>query len=393
LAPDPGFGIYLHWPFCRAICPYCDFNVHRRSHVDQARWRRALVRELGYFLGAAPGRTVTSIYFGGGTPSLMAPATAVAVIACVRRHARLAPDVEITLEANPSSADAGRFAEYRAAGATRMSLGVQALDDAALATLGRDHDAAEARRAIATAAAVFPEVTFDLIYARPGQTVAAWRRELDSALALAAGHLSLYQLTIEPGTAFHRAVRRGTLSVPDDGAGATLYAVAQERCAAAGLPAYEISNHAAPGHEGRHNLTCWRYGDYLGIGPGAHGRFAVGAERHHTRQFERPEVWLDAVETAGHGTEATGTIDRAGRATEMLLAGLRLAEGVSLARFEAVVGAPFAALFPSRALEPLIEGGLLADDGRTVRATARGRAVLDGLLDRLLGAMVPPAES
>ena len=276
--PEPGFGIYVHWPFCRAICPYCDFNVHRRGGVDQARWRRALVRELEFFAGRTPGRTVTSIYFGGGTPSLMAPETTAAVIECARRHTTLAPDAEITLEANPSSADAGRFAEFRGAGVTRLSLGVQALDDAALAVLGRDHDAAEARRAIAAAAAVFPAVSFDLIYARPSQTAAAWGAELNAALALAAGHLSLYQLTIEPGTAFHRAARRGTLKVPDDDAGATLYAIAQERCAAAGLPSYEISNHAASGHEGRHNLTTWRGGEYLGIGPGAHGRFNVGGE-------------------------------------------------------------------------------------------------------------------
>ncbi len=390
-ADAPGFGIYVHWPFCRAICPYCDFNVHRRGAVDQPRWARALVRELEYFAARASGQLATSLYFGGGTPSLMAPETVAAVIAAARRHAALAPDAEITLEANPSSADAGRFAAYRAAGVTRLSLGVQALDDAALSALGRDHDAAEARRALATAAAVFPAMSFDLIYARPGQSAPAWRRELDTALALAAGHLSLYQLTIEPGTAFHRAVRRGTLKVPDDDTGAALYAIAQERCAAAGLAAYEISNHAAPGHHGRHNLTCWRYGEYLGIGPGAHGRLGVGTERLHTRQLERPEAWIGAVESAGHGTEATGPIDRAGRATEMALMGLRLAEGVSLARFEAIVGVPLAAIFPRPTLDPLVEGGLLALDEATLRATARGRPLLDGILDRLLGAIALPA--
>ena len=388
----PGFGIYVHWPFCRAICPYCDFNVHRRDRVDQARWRRALVAELEHFVGRAAGRSATSLYFGGGTPSLMAPETIAAVIAWARDHAGLAADAEVTLEANPSSADAARFAAFRAAGVNRLSLGVQALDDAALSALGRDHDAAEAHRALA-AAGVFPAMTFDLIYARPGQSAAAWGAELDAALALAAGHLSLYQLTIEPGTAFHRAARRGTLNVPDADAGAALYAIAQERCAAAGLSAYEISNHAAPGHEGRHNLTCWRYGEYLGIGPGAHGRLGVGSERSHTRQLARPEAWLDAVETAGHGTEASGPIDRAGRATEMLLLGLRLAEGVSLARFEAVVGTPFESMVPRRALDPLIEAGLLVHDGVGLRATERGRAVLDGVLDRVLGAMAAPANS
>lgn len=387
----PGFGIYVHWPFCRAICPYCDFNVHRRARIDQARWRRALVAELEHFAGRTPGRIATSVYFGGGTPSLMDPETVAAVIAGAHRHAALAADAEITLEANPSSADAARFAAFRDAGVTRLSLGVQAFDDAALTALGRDHDAAQARRALAAAAGVFPATTFDLIYARPGQSAAAWRRELDAALALAAGHLSLYQLTIEPGTAFHRAARRGTLNVPD--AGAALYAIAQERCAAAGLSAYEISNHAAPGHEGRHNLTCWRYGEYLGIGPGAHGRLGVGSKRFHTRQLARPEAWLAAVESAGHGTKVTGPIDRAGRAAEMLLLGLRLAEGVSLARFEAVVGAPFETMVPSCALDPLIEGGLLVHDRVGLRATERGRAVLDGVLDRVLDAMAAPVSS
>ena len=382
----------MHWPFCRAICPYCDFNVHRREGIDQGRWARALVRELAYFAERAAGRVATSLYFGGGTPSLMSPETVAAVIAAARRHAALAPDAEVSLEANPSSADAGRFAEYRAIGVTRLSLGVQALDDAALAALGRDHDAAAARHAL-DAAAVFPAMSFDLIYARPGQTAAAWRDELDAALAFAAGHLSLYQLTIEPGTAFHRAARRGILHPPDDGAAATLFAIAQERCAAAGLAAYEISNHAAPGHEGRHNLTCWRYGEYLGIGPGAHGRLGVGSARSHTRQLQRPEAWIDAVESVGHGTEATGPIERADRAAEMLLMGLRLAEGVSLARFAGIVGAPLAALIPSAALDPLVEGELLALDEHRLRATERGRRLLDGVLDRLLGAMAAPPSS
>ena len=391
--PDaPGFGIYVHWPFCRAICPYCDFNVHRRAEIDHARWARALVRELETFAARTPGRAATSVYFGGGTPSLMAPETVAAVLEGARRHAGLAADAEITLEANPSSSDAARYAAFRAAGVTRLSVGVQSLDDAALSALGRDHDAAEARRALA-AAAGFPAMTFDLIYARPGQTAAAWRRELDDALALADGHISLYQLTIEPGTAFHRAVRRGALRLPDEDTAATLYDVAQDRCAAAGLPAYEISNHAAPGREGRHNLTYWRYGEYFGLGPGAHGRLGTANERFHTRQIARPEAWLSAVETAGHGTEARGPIDRAGRVAEMLMMGLRLAEGVSLARFEAVVGAPFDAVFPGRALDPLVEGGLLVHDGPRLRATARGRRLLDGVLDRLLGAMALPASS
>ena len=391
--PEAGFGIYVHWPFCRTICPYCDFNVHRRRAVDHARWRRALVRELGYFAGRTPGRTVTSIYFGGGTPSLMAPATVAAVIEGAQRRFTLAPDAEITLEANPSSADTAAFAAFRAAGVNRLVLGVQALDDDALAMLGRDHDAAAARRAIAAAQATFPETSFDLIYARPGQGPAAWGAELDQALILAAGHLSLYQLTVEPGTAFARAARRGALTLPGEDAVAELYAIAQERCAAAGLPAYEVSNHAAPGHQGRHNLTTWRYGEVLGIGPGAHGRFRSGTERLFARQLARPEAWLGAVDEAGHGTEAEGAIDPRDRAAEMVLMGLRLAEGVSLPRFAAIVGAPLTALFPDAVLDPLIAGGLLAYDGATVRATARGRDVLDGVLERLLGAMAEAAPS
>ena len=394
--PEPdeaGFGIYVHWPFCRAICPYCDFNVHCSGAVDHARWRRALVRELGYFAGRAPGRTVTSIYFGGGTPSLMAPATVAALIEAAQRRFTLARDAEITLEANPSPADTARFAAFRAAGVTRLVLGVQAFDDGALAALGRDHDAAAAGRAVEAAQATFPETSFDLIYGRPGQGPAAWGDELDRALTLAAGHLSLYQLTVEPGTAFARAARRGALRVPGEDAIEELYTIAQERCAAAGLPAYEVSNHAAPGHEGRHNLATWRYGEYLGIGPGAHGRFRSGTEHLFARQLAQPKAWLDAVESSGHGTEASGPIDRKGRATEMVLMGLRLAEGVSLPRFEAIVGAPFAALFPDTALAPLVAGGLLAHGRQSVRATARGRAVLDGILDHLLGAMVQPVKS
>ena len=293
---DAGFGVYVHWPFCASKCPYCDFNSHVRAEIDEARWRAALVRELDHFAALAPGRTVTSIFFGGGTPSLMAPATVAAVIERTANHWRLAGDVEITLEANPTSVEAGRFAGYRDAGVNRVSLGVQSLDDRALGFLGRGHDAAEARAAVAVAHARFPRVSFDLIYARPGQSPAAWRRELAEALQIAGEHLSLYQLTLEPGTAFHARAARGALALPGGDAAAALYDVTQEVLEGAGLPAYEISNHAVPGAESRHNLTYWRSGDYLGVGPGAHGRLTGGGAVLAIAQTRSPERWLAAVE-------------------------------------------------------------------------------------------------
>ena len=267
-----GFGLYVHWPFCLSKCPYCDFNSHVRDGVDHGRWRAALLAELDHYGAATAGRRLTSIFFGGGTPSLMDPGTVGAVIARAGLHWRPAGDIEITLEANPTSVEAERLADFRDAGVNRVSLGVQSLDDDALRFLGRGHSAAEALRAVDLAAGLFARTSFDLIYARPGQDVAAWQRELDRALAHAGDHLSVYQLTIEPGTAFHQAHRRGDLAVPSGDAAAALYEATQVALDAAGLPAYEISNHAAPGAACRHNLTYWRYGDYAGIGPGAHGR-------------------------------------------------------------------------------------------------------------------------
>jgi oxygen-independent coproporphyrinogen-3 oxidase len=391
---EPGFGIYIHWPFCRAKCPYCDFNSHVREAIDQARWRRALLAEMDHYAAVTPGRRVTSLFFGGGTPSLMDPETVAAVIARAGATWALAPDVEITLEANPTSVEAGRFAAYRDAGVNRVSLGVQSLDDRALAFLGRQHSAAEALAAIEAAGAHFPRWSFDLIAARPGQDPVTWRAELAQALAREPEHLSVYQLTIEPGTAFHGAARRGELVLPGEAAGAAIFEATQEQLEAAGLPAYEISNHAQPGAECRHNLTYWRYGDYLGVGPGAHGRITLAApgaspagapgEKLATRQHRAPEAWLEAVERHGHATRARDVVPTETRLQELLMMGLRLTEGVGRAAFRRETGHQPEQLLDAGRLATLIEGGFLELDEAGLRATVAGRLRLDALLGRLL---------
>jgi oxygen-independent coproporphyrinogen-3 oxidase len=382
----PGFGVYVHWPFCLAKCPYCDFNSHVRERVDHDRWRTALVAEVDHRATLSRGRTVTSVFFGGGTPSLMEPATVGAVLDRIARCWPVAADVEVTLEANPTSVEAERFAGYRAAGVNRVSLGIQALNDADLKALGRAHSAAEAEGAIRLAHRHFDRVSFDLIYARPDQGVAAWEAELRRALDLAAGHLSLYQLTIEEGTRFHTLHERGELVVPDEDAAGDLYEATQAMLDAAGLPAYEISNHARPGEESRHNLVYWRYGDYAGVGPGAHGRH-TGADgtKTATRAHRAPEVWLERVARYGHGLHESETVDAEARRAEFLMMGLRLAEGVALDRFPAEAGAPMEAALDRAALDRLVAGGFLAvADGR-LRATAEGRQRLNGVLRMLLG--------
>ena len=381
-ATDPGFGIYIHWPFCTSKCPYCDFNVHLRDDVDHAQWRRALAAELAYFAECAPDRTVTSVFFGGGTPSLMEPATAAACLDALARHFSIATDCEVTLEANPE--DRERFAAFRTVGVTRLSLGLQSLEDHSLARLGRHHSGAEGETAVAAALRLFPEVSCDLIYARPGQTIAAWRTELGRVLALGTPHLSLYQLTVEPGTAFHREQRRGTLIVPDDDTAAGLFALSQELCEEAGLPAYEISNHAAPGHACRHNLVYWQGGDYLGIGPGAHGRITLAGKRHATETLRHPETWLEAVAERGHGVASNEPLEREAAAAERLMMGLRLKEGVMRAAFTAHVGRPLEDFVDGGALGRLCDEGFLVLDEHALRATARGRAVLNAVLGALI---------
>ncbi len=379
-----GFGVYVHWPFCRSKCPYCDFNSHVRESIDQARWRSALLRELDHVAAETAGRTVTSVFFGGGTPSLMDPATAAAAIDRVAQRWPVAPDLEITLEANPTSAEAGRFAGFRAAGVNRLSLGVQALDDAALKFLGRGHDRAEALAAVALAARHFERFSFDLIYARPGQTVADWAAELRRALFLADGHLSVYQLSIEEGTAFHPRHARGELVLPDEDRQAALYETTQAMLEAAGLPAYEISNHARPGQESRHNLTYWRYGDYAGIGPGAHGRLSLGDGTWATRTHRAPETWLERVERHGHGEHPREPVDAGLRFREMLMMGLRLTEGVRRARIVEACGADLLALADRAALTRLVERGFVVLTDTRIAATAAGRQRLNAVLAMLV---------
>ncbi|PWR22535.1 coproporphyrinogen III oxidase [Zavarzinia aquatilis] len=385
-AGDPAaLALYVHWPFCKSKCPYCDFNSHVREAVEHETWAAALVAEVGRVARQTPGKTLTSIFFGGGTPSLMAPATVEAVIGAAARAWRFAPDIEITLEANPTSVEAGKLRDFAAAGVNRASLGVQSLAEGDLRFLGRQHSAAEALAAVEVARRTFPRVSFDLIYARPGQTVEGWLAELGQALAFGPDHLSVYQLTIEEGTAFHAAVRRGDWALPDEEVQDSLYEATQEALTAAGLPAYEVSNHARPGEESRHNLTYWRYGDYAGIGPGAHGRLSrADGTALATAAFRKPETWLDHVRTAGDGTETQHELDAATRLDEAAMMGLRLTEGVPVARLERIGGAPFHTLIAPRRLERLIAGGFLTLENGTLTATARGRAVLNTLLGELL---------
>jgi oxygen-independent coproporphyrinogen-3 oxidase len=379
-----GFGLYVHWPFCLSKCPYCDFNSHVRERVDHAAWRTALLRELDHYADETGGRTLTSIFFGGGTPSLMEPATVAAVIERAGQRWRFADDIEITLEANPTSVEAGNFAALAGTGVNRVSLGVQALNDADLRFLGRHHSAAEARAAIEIAQQNFRRYSFDLIYARPGQTIAAWRSELAAALDLADDHLSVYQLTIEPETVFGAAFRRGELSVPDEDAAAALFELTQDVLGANRLPAYEISNHARPGGACRHNLTYWRYGDYVGIGPGAHGRLTLGGEKLATRQHRAPEAWLAAVEARGHATRQRDAIPPQERLTELLMMGLRTTEGVNRGRVSAECGRTLEDALDRSRLRRLINGGFLLLDEAGLRATASGRQRLNAVVRELL---------
>jgi putative oxygen-independent coproporphyrinogen III oxidase len=379
-------ALYIHWPFCAAKCPYCDFNSHVRERIDQAAFADALSRELAHEAARAGRRPLASIFFGGGTPSLMAPETAARLIAEARGHFVADPQIEITLEANPTSVEIGKLAGFRAAGVNRVSLGVQALDEKSLAFLGRKHDAPEAIRALEMAREIFPRVSFDLIYARPGQSEAAWRAELRRALALAADHLSLYQLTIEPGTQFATLFGRSAFALPEGDEAARLYTATAEEAARFGLLPYEISNYAKPGAESRHNLAYWRYGDYLGIGAGAHQRlgFADGTLRA-ARRHRGPEEWLARVQRDGHAITEEEILSPRDRARESLLMGLRLAEGIDPARIEARSTLPFADCIDAQARDMLLEEGLLAwrDTGH-LAATPDGLLRLDSLLPLLV---------
>jgi oxygen-independent coproporphyrinogen-3 oxidase len=375
---SPDLALYVHWPFCVSKCPYCDFNSHVRASVDQAAWRDALLKDLAHEAALLPGHRLRSVFFGGGTPSLMPPETVAAVLDAAVAAWTPAPDLEITLEANPSSVEAARFADLARVGVNRVSLGLQSLDDEALRFLGRAHSATEGLAALDVAQAAFPRVSFDLIYALPGRSAAAWEAELARALSFGTEHLSLYQLTVEPGTRFATDAAAGRLVVPDGDSAADLFELTRAMTAAARLPAYETSNHARPGAESRHNLAYWRYTDYAGVGPGAHGRRQDLA----TVRRKKPENWLAAVARNGHGVEREDPLSPRDRAVEALLMGLRLTEGVDLDRVAALAGGE--APIDARALRELAAQGLIALDAGRLRVTEAGALLLDGVLARLV---------
>ncbi|MDR3424321.1 MAG: radical SAM family heme chaperone HemW [Alphaproteobacteria bacterium] len=414
-------AIYIHWPFCISKCPYCDFNSHVGDTTDQEIWRQAYRRELEHYADLLRARRVTSIFFGGGTPSLMEARTVESVLQDIARLSVVDPDAEITLEANPSSAEADKFADFRKAGVNRLSLGVQALNDAALRFLGRAHNADEARRAIALAAKHFPRFSFDLIYARQEQTPVEWRQELREALALAGGHLSLYQLTIEPHTGFHTRMRRGETLTAQDNCAADMYEATQEMMDEAGMPAYEISNHARKGHESRHNLTYWHYEDYIGIGPGAHGRIGIqkqkeisplppqggegwvrgdfgsknpplpltprggrGALRRALENHRAPDIWLRQVEERGHGLKTDETLTAETAMREALMMGLRLSAGIDLEIWREKFNAPLSRFLAKEKMARLKREGLIVEDEKNLRASPAGRQRLDAVLAYLV---------
>jgi oxygen-independent coproporphyrinogen-3 oxidase len=375
------FGIYVHWPFCAAKCPYCDFNSHVRASFDESRWAEAIVRELEWVKRAQGNAVprVDTVFFGGGTPSLMSGTSVGTVIDAIARLWPVANDIEITLEANPASAEAAHFHDYRAAGVNRVSLGVQALNDADLKFLGRLHDVAEAKAALKMAMANFERVSLDLIYARPDQTAKAWRAELKEALAFETEHLSLYQLTIEANTPFALRAQDGTLQIPDEDSAASLFEMTQEMTEAAGRPAYEISNHARPGRECRHNLIYWRYGDYAGVGPGAHGRLMLGDTRLATSAERLPERWQDKVSREGHGYTEQIAINDSEAAREHLLMNLRLSEGLDLAAYEK----RWNIALDRKKITELAADDLVTMQGTMLAATPRGRLVLNSVIAAL----------
>ncbi|WP_210093128.1 radical SAM family heme chaperone HemW [Ruegeria sp. HKCCSP346] len=375
-----GFGLYVHWPFCEAKCPYCDFNSHVSKNIDQKQWLSAYLSELKRSAAETPDRVLNTIFFGGGTPSLMAPETVAAVIDTARALWRPANDMEITLEANPGSVEAGRFAAYRDAGVNRVSMGIQAMNDEDLRRLGRIHTAAEARAAFDIARNCFNRVSFDLIYARQHQTLDAWQEELTQALSMAIDHLSLYQLTIEDGTAFGDRYAVGKLrGLPEDDSAADMYLATQEICEAHGLPAYEVSNHARPGAESQHNLIYWRYGDYVGIGPGAHGRITLNGRKYATETYLNPQRWLDAA-NQGNGEKNRSALPLEDQANEYLMMGMRISEGLDMDRWQALSGRSL----PSEAIDHLTDINMVRRSNGRLIATSDGRAVLNAVIRELL---------
>lgn len=382
---DKNLAIYVHWPFCRSKCPYCDFNSHVRESIDEQAWADALCAELDHTRALSGPRTITSVFFGGGTPSLMSASTTSAVLERIARNWTLYDDVEITLEANPTSVEAGKFRDFSAAGINRVSLGIQALNNEDLKALGREHDVAEAMKAIATAQKYFKRSSFDLIYARMGQSLSAWEKELTQAVGMAASHLSLYQLTIERGTAFYQAYNKGKLILPDEEVSSEMYELTQAICEAHGLPAYEVSNHAKVGEESRHNLSYWRYGDYIGVGPGAHGRLTFDGDLHALNQFRSPEKWLSCVQTKGQATEQDNRLSQQEMAEEMVMMGLRLNGGISKAEFNSRIGAALEDFIDPASVQRLCELGYMETDDDRLTARPSGMLVLNSLLRQILG--------
>ncbi len=380
MTSSDAFGIYIHWPFCKAKCPYCDFNSHvRHEGVDALSFALALAAELRWFAERTRGRTVSSIFFGGGTPSLMPPEAVAHVLDEIARLWAVSPKVETTLEANPTSIEAENFRGYRAAGVNRVSVGVQALNDDDLKALGRQHSSEEAIAAFRLAAKIFPRVSFDMIYARPNQTPEQWRAELARALSEQQGHMSLYQLTIEPGTAYFDLYERGRLVTPSDDRAADLYDITQEMTEKAGLSTYEVSNHAAPGQESQHNLLYWRYGEYAGVGPGAHSRLADGENRRALVAERHPESWRELVKKQGHGIVSDVVVPPADQASEYLLMGMRIAEGIDMDRYAALAGREI----DSSKLAGMKSMGLIKRNGQRLMATADGRKLLNAVIAEL----------
>ncbi len=372
-------ALYVHWPFCVTKCPYCDFNSHVRAQVDDAAWCAGLLADLAHEAKLLPGRRLASIFFGGGTPSLMPPTTVAAIIDAATTHWPALPDIEITLEANPSSVEAARFAGFAAAGVNRLSLGLQALDDADLKLLGRPHDLAQGLAALAVAQKHFARVSFDLIYDRPGMTLDSWTAELGRALGFGTDHLSLYQLTLEPGTRFTALHAKGQLTMPNADTSADLFELTRAMTATAGIPAYEVSNHARPGSESRHNITYWTYGNYAGIGPGAHGRRQGVA----TERLKKPETWLAAVQAQGHGMASEVALTADERATEALVMGLRLGDGIDAALFHARTGRVLADVLRADRVARIVAQGLLEHDSQGLRLTLAGQPFVDAVLKEI----------
>jgi oxygen-independent coproporphyrinogen-3 oxidase len=376
-------GVYVHWPFCKSKCPYCDFNSHVSEKINVQRWKQAYLQELEWFAKTLPNREVTSIFFGGGTPSLMPSDITEAIIDAIGRHFTLSPEIEITLEANPTSVEAEKFSAFKKAGVNRLSIGVQSLDAASLKFLGREHSSDEALKAVSVAAQYFDNYSFDLMYALPDQTLKSWEKELSRALEYSANHMSLYQLTIEKGTPFYTKYQKGDFTLPDEALAADLYNTTEAMLAKQGLKSYEVSNYAKPSFESKHNLLYWQYGEYMGIGPGAHSRVAAEGGRRAVMMLHGPDKWLTAVEEKGHGVQVDESVSAKEQVEECLLMGLRLNTGINKAYFAELMGKPIESLLSDK-LTLLVDEGLLENDVNALRATPKGRLVLNSVVEKLV---------